>query len=91
MTALTLISVATLCMLVLAIRGPRIADRILGVSVSGTLLSLSVAVLAYLMDREYLLDVCLLLCLLNFLSVAVLVKVFTARHREREVTGEDTR
>ena len=88
MLALTVIAVATLFMLILAIRGPRTADRILGVSVSGTLMAIAIAILAYVMERDYLLDICLLLCLLNFLSVAVLVKVFTARHRERKAREE---
>lgn len=82
--AVILLAAGAVFTLVRAILGPRVTDRILGTGMAGTIVTIIIALLSYVMDEAYLLDVCLLYCLLNFLTVIVLVKVFMARHRERE-------
>jgi multisubunit Na+/H+ antiporter MnhF subunit len=82
--AVILLAVGAVFTLVRAILGPRVTDRILGAGMAGTIVTIIIALLSYVLDEAYLLDVCLLYCLLNFLTVIVLVKVFMARHRERE-------
>ena len=67
-----------------AIRGPRMADRILGINMTGSLTTAAIAVLAVLLDQSWLLDVCLLYCMISFLAVVVLAKITSASHEEKE-------
>ena len=69
-----------------AIRGPRMADRILGVNMVGSLSTASIAVLAVALEQSWLLDVCLIYCMISSLAVAVLAHISIAGHRR----GEDT-
>ena len=67
-----------------AIRGPRIADRIMGINMTGSLTTAAIAVLAIYLDQSWLLDVCLIYCMISFLAVVVLAKVSIASHEEQE-------
>lgn len=67
-----------------AIRGPRMADRILGINMTGSLTTAAIGVLAIFLDQSWLLDVCLIYCMISFLAVVVLAKVVIASHEEKE-------
>ena len=67
-----------------AIRGPRMADRILGINMTGSLTTAAIAVLAVLLEQSWLLDVCLIYCMISFLAVVVLAKISIASHQEKE-------
>ena len=67
-----------------AIRGPRMADRILGINMTGSLTTAAIGVLAVLLDQSWLLDVCLIYCMISFLAVVVLAKISIASHEEQE-------
>ena len=67
-----------------AIRGPRMADRILGINMTGSLTTAAIAVLAILLEQSWLLDVCLIYCMISFLAVVVLAKVAIASHEKQE-------
>ena len=67
-----------------AIRGPRMADRILGINMTGSLTTAAIAVLAIFLDQSWLLDVCLIYCMISFLAVVVLAKISIASHEEQE-------
>lgn len=67
-----------------AIRGPRMADRILGINMTGSLTTAAIGVLAIPLDQSWLLDVCLIYCMISFLAVVVLAKVAIASHEEKE-------
>ena len=71
-------------LLLRAIRGPRMADRILGINMTGSLTTAAIAVLAVLLEQSWLLDVCLIYCMISFLAVVVLAKVSIASHEEKE-------
>ena len=70
--------------LIRAMRGPRIADRILGINMAGSLTTAMIAVLALLLEQSWLLDVCLIYCMISFLAVVVLAKISIASHEEKE-------
>ncbi|MBQ9189511.1 MAG: sodium:proton antiporter [Clostridia bacterium] len=55
-----------------AIKGPRTADRIMGINMIGTLSLLCLAVIALLLKESWLIDVCLIYGMISFLAVAVL-------------------
>lgn len=67
-----------------AVRGPRLADRIMGINMTGSLTTAAIAVLAVLLRQSWLLDVCLIYCMISFLAVVVLAKVNIASHEEGE-------
>jgi len=58
--------------------GPMRADRIMGINLIGTLSTTLLAVLAVLFAEDWLLDVCLIYCLISFLAVVVLTKIHIA-------------
>ncbi|MBP5254644.1 MAG: sodium:proton antiporter [Lachnospiraceae bacterium] len=68
--------------LVRAIAGPRRADRILGINMTGSLGTAAIAVSAVLFSEPWLLDVCLVYCLISFLAVVVLAKVHIEQKQE---------
>lgn len=72
-----------------SIRGPRMADRILGVNMTGSLTTAAIAILAVLLDQSWLLDVCLIYCMISFLAVVVLAKISIASHEEGEDNDDD--
>ena len=69
-------SILTLLCLVRAIRGPRIADRIVSINMISTLVIAMICILALLQNEGYLVDVALIYALLGFLAVVVLCKVY---------------
>ena len=75
--------------LIRAMRGPRIADRILGINMTGSLTTAMIAVLALLLEQSWLLDVCLIYCMISFLAVIVLAKVRIAFHEEGKEETDD--
>ena len=58
-----------------AIRGPRIADRILGINMIGTLSLLIIASTAILYKESWLLDVSMIYAIISFLAVVVLSSI----------------
>ena len=74
--ALVCLSLMTLLCLVRAIRGPRIADRIISINMISTLTIAMICVLAVMLGEGYLADVALVYALLGFLAVVVLCKVY---------------
>ena len=61
-----------------AIRGPRIADRIMGVNLIGTISLACIAILAVYLKQSWLVDVSLIYAMLSFLTVVVLCQVHLA-------------
>lgn len=90
-----LFAIALMCLtaglffaLLRAIRGPRLADRIMGINMIGTIVSASLAVLSVWLRQSWLLDVCILYALISFLAVVVLAKVcIAAKKQEVEHDG----
>ena len=68
--------------LVRAIRGPRMADRIVGINMTGSLTTAIIAVLAVYLKESWLLDVCIIYCLISFLAVVVPAKINIVSHEE---------
>ena len=67
-----------------AIRGPRIADRIMGINMIGSMVSVTLAILSVWLRQSWLLDVCILYAMISFLAVVVLAKVCIAARKQEE-------
>ena len=55
--------------------GPRLADRIMGINMIGSFSTLALAILAIMYKQTWLLDICLVYCLISFLAVVALTKI----------------
>ncbi len=81
--ALVVIGLLLMMCLIRAIRGPRIADRIVAVNMMGTLIVITICVLAFLMGEGYLVDVAIIYTMLSFLAVVLLTKVYMGIYRQK--------
>lgn len=68
--------------LIRAVRGPRIADRLVAVNMMGTMVMVIISVLAVVKDQGYLVDICLIYAMISFLAVVVLTRIYTGVYRE---------
>ena len=88
MGLLAVLAAGILFGLIRAIRGPRRSDRILGLNMIGSLSTASIAAVAVLLGEPWLLDVCLVYCLISFLAVVLLTKIhIRQRQQEEEAAG----
>ena len=55
--ALVFLGVMLLLCLIRAVRGPRVADRLVAVNMMGTMVMVMIAILALLMNEGYLVDI----------------------------------
>lgn len=81
--ALAVIGLLILACLVRAIRGPRIADRVIAVNMMGTLIVITICVLSFVMNEGYLVDIAMIYTMLSFLAVVLLTKVYMGIYREK--------
>ena len=81
--ALVVIGLLILACLVRAIRGPRIADRVIAANMTGTLLVITICILSFLMNEGYLVDIAMIYTMLSFLAVVLLTKVYMGIYREK--------
>lgn len=74
--------------LVRAIKGPRIADRIVAVNMMGTMTMVIIAILAIKMEEGYLVDICIIYAMISFLAVTLLAKVYMGVYAEKKKKEE---
>ena len=84
MTALIILAAMLILCLLRAVRGPRVADRIVAVNMMGTMVMVMIAILALMLEEGYLVDICIIYAMISFLSVVVLTKVYMGVYRERK-------
>ena len=80
--ALIVLALLVVLCLVRAIIGPRVADRIVSVNMTGTMVIVMIAILALMLEEGYLIDICLIYAMISFLAVIVLVKVYMGVYLE---------
>ena len=85
-TVLIILAVMIFACLIRAVRGPRIADRLVAVNMIGTMVMVMIAVLALMLDEGYLVDVCLVYAMISFLAVVILSKVYIGIYEENRHT-----
>lgn len=74
--------------LIRAIKGPRIADRIVSVNMMGTMVMVMIAVLSLLLEEGFLVDICLIYAMVSFLAVIVISKVYMGVYEEKRHNSE---
>ena len=81
---LIVLAILVMLCLVRAIIGPRIADRIVSVNMTGTMVIVMIGILALMLGEGYLADICLIYAMISFLAVIVLVKVYMGVYLEEK-------
>lgn len=74
---LVVLALMVILCLIRAIIGPSIADRLVAVNMIGTMVMVSICILAVIMQEDYLVDICLIYAMISFLAIVVLTKVYT--------------
>ena len=87
--ALIVLAILVVLCLVRAIIGPRIADRIVSVNMTGTMVIVIIAILALMLEEGYLVDICLIYAMISFLAVIILTKVYMGVYLEWKNKGEE--
>ena len=81
---LILLSIMLLVCLIRAVKGPRVADRLVAVNMMGTMVMVMISILALLLKEGYLVDICLIYAMISFLAVVVISKVYIGIYEERQ-------
>ncbi len=87
---LVILAVMFILCLIRAIIGPRLADRLVAVNMIGTMVMVSISILAVLMEESYLADICLIYAMISFLAIVVLTKVYTGVYmKEKDLLSKE--
>ena len=81
---LIFLSFMMLICLIRAVKGPRVADRLMAVNMMGTMVMVMISILALLLKEGYLVDLCLIYAMISFLAVVVISKVYIGIYEERQ-------
>ena len=81
---LSVLALMLLLCLIRAVIGPRIADRLVAVNMTGTMVMVIISLLAVIKEQGYLMDICLIYAMISFLSVVVLSRIYTGSYLERK-------
>lgn len=84
-----ILAVMVFLCLIRAIRGPKIADRIVAVNMMGTMTMVIIAILAVKMNEGYLVDICIIYAMISFLAVTLLAKVYMGVYMENKIKKEN--
>ena len=88
--ALVVLAVGILAALVYIIRARLTVDRIIGINLTGTLVAIIIAILAYLLGEDYLADVAIVYVVLSFIAVMLLCRIYINLYqRKRQDERED--
>ena len=87
---LIILAVMLFACLIRAVKGPRIADRLVSVNMMGTMVIVMIAVLALMLDEGYLVDICLVYAMISFLAVVVLTKVYIGIYEEKRRQADNS-
>ncbi len=74
--ALVLLGLGLLAVMVYIIRARLTVDRIIGINLTGTLVAIIIAILAYLLGEDYLADVAIVYVVLSFIAVMLLCRIY---------------
>ena len=97
-------AVLVVLVLIRAVAGPRVADRLMAINMIGTIGIFLMAVISVKLNEDYLLDISIIYAMISFLSVVILTKVYMGVHtenvlkkhklerekKEREENGEES-
>ena len=89
-TILILLVFMFLCF-IRALRGPKVADRIVSINMMGTMTIMIIGILSAYLKESYLLDISLIYAMISFLAVITLTKVYIGAYRQRKEQEKEKR
>ena len=84
-----LLLVLILAMLIRAIIGPEITDRLLSINMIGTMVICCIAILSRMLGESFLVDVALIYAMISFISVLILSTIYIPNQRKRSPFGKE--
>ena len=75
-------AVLVVLVLIRAVVGPKVADRLMAINMIGTVGIFLMAVVAVKLGEDYLLDISIIYAMISFISVVILTKVYMGVHEE---------
>ena len=85
---LTVLGILMFFCLLRSVLGPRVADRLVGINMVGTIVIVMVAILAIMQNEGYLIDVAIIYAMLSVLAVVVLARLYIGIYRAERAKGE---
>ncbi len=82
LTVLIILAAMLFVCLLRAVKGPRVADRLVAVNMMGTIVMVMIGILALMLNEGYLVDVSLVYAMISFLAVVILSKVYIGIYEE---------
>lgn len=79
---LSILAILLILCLIRAVIGPSIADRLVAVNMTCTMVMVMIALLGVVKNEGYLVDICLIYAMISFLSVVVLSRIYTGSYLE---------
>lgn len=86
---LILLALLLFALLLRAVKGPSIADRIVAVNMMGSITIVMIAIMSLLLNEDYLIDICLIYAMVSFLAVVVISKVYIGIYEEKKHGREE--
>ena len=86
---LILLALLLFALLLRAVKGPSIADRIVAVNMMGSITIVMIAIMSFLLKEDYLMDICLIYAMVSFLAVVVSSKVYIGIYEEKKHRREE--
>ena len=87
--ALVLLGLGLLAVMVYIIRARLTVDRIIGINLTGTLVAINIAILAYLLGEDYLADVAIVYVVLSFIAVMMLCRIYINLYQRNQRKKEE--
>lgn len=75
--------------LIRAVKGPRIADRIVSVNMIGTMVIVIISIASVMLHEGYLMDICLIYAMVSFLAVVAISKMYMGIYHEKQNEKEE--
>lgn len=82
--AITVLVLIMFFVLIRAVKGPEIVDRIVAINMLGTLTIMVIAILSLWYSQGYLLDVSLIYAMISFLAVVILTRIYLGVHEKNK-------
>ena len=86
---LILLALLLFALLLRAVKGPSIADRIVAVNMMGSITIVMIAIMSFLLKEDYLMDICLIYAMVSFLAVVVISSVYIGMYEEKKLGREE--
>ena len=83
--SMIIFSILLMIVLIRAVIGPKVADRLMAINMIGTIAIMFMAIVAVKLSEDYLLDISIVYAMISFISVVILTKVYMGVHEENSL------